>query len=295
MLLVFVVHPLSAGSLQPTGSVVCFRAVSLWQRTWWIGIASLSIIVGLSILVLYLQRSRKQLKTATARHLQLSGMLINAQEKERRRLASELHDDFSQRLALLALRLETLAETIAVSPREAERQVHELLNSASEIGADLHTLSHGLHSSTLESLGLVPAVTAFCKEFSSQQKVTIDFKCDGLPSSVNAGTALCIFRIVQEALRNLKRHSGACEAAVKLAVAGGKLTLSVRDEGRGFDLTELRTKEGLGIRSMEERARLLGGQFAIESAPGKGTTVKVWVPLVQNVEEGDIDRPESLG
>jgi signal transduction histidine kinase len=259
-----------------------------------IWLIALPIILGLCGLVFYLQRSRNQLKIATGRQLQLSGMLINAQEKERSRLASELHDDFSQRLALLALGLETAAETIAVSPEEAQRQLHELLNSASEIGADLHTLSHRLHSSTLESLGLVPAVTAFCKEFTTQQGVKIEFKSDGVPRSVERDTALCVFRIVQEALRNLKKHSGASEGLVDLGVSGDKLTLAVQDRGHGFDPAELRTKEGLGIRSMEERARVLGGEFKIQSAPGQGTRVKVWVPLARGKSEESIDTPESL-
>jgi signal transduction histidine kinase len=265
-----------------------------------IWIVALPIILGLSALVFYLQRSRNQLQIATERQLQLSGMLINAQEKERSRLASELHDDFSQRLALLALGLETAAETIPASPQEAQHQLHELLNAASEIGADLHTLSHRLHSSTLESLGLVPAVTAFCKEFGSQQGVKIQFTSDGVPQAVERDTALCVFRIVQEALRNLKKHSGATGAQVDLGVSEDKLTLAVEDRGRGFDLAELHAKQGLGIRSMEERARVLGGEFQIQSEPGRGTTVKAWVPLRRGepgggwVAGGGIDRPRSL-
>jgi signal transduction histidine kinase len=258
-----------------------------------IWLIALAIIAGLCGLVFYLQRSRNQLRIATERQLQLSGMLINAQETERSRLASELHDDFSQRLALLALGLETAAEAIPVSPEQAQRQLHELLNSASEIGADLHTLSHRLHSSTLESLGLVPAVTAFCKEFGSQQGVKINFTSAGVPRSVERDTALCVFRIVQESLRNLKKHSGAPDALVDLGVSRNKLTLAVQDRGCGFDLAQLHHKEGLGIRSMEERARVLGGEFQIESMPGKGTTVKVWVPLGRVDSEDDVDRRES--
>src|SRR5208337_3913596 len=107
--------------------------------------------------------------------MQLSGRLIDSQEKERSRLASELHDDFSQRLALLALGLENAAESIPQYPEQANRQLHALLNSVSEIGADLHTLSHRLHSSTLQSLGLVPGVSALCKEFATQQGIQVEF------------------------------------------------------------------------------------------------------------------------
>ena len=173
----------------------------------------------------------------------LSGMLITAQERERSRLASEIHDDFSQRLALMALELENAEEAIGTSPDEAVQQVHNVLNSASEIGADLHTLSHRLHSSTLERLGLVPGVTALCKEFAVQQGIEIDFLTDDVPRSVHPDVALCLFRIVQEGLRNLKKHSGAAKAQVRLRKVGDKLLVSVSDEGIGFDVHDLGKKK----------------------------------------------------
>jgi signal transduction histidine kinase len=153
------------------------------------------------------------------------------------------------------------------------------VNSTSEIGADLHTLSHRLHSSTLESLGLVPAVASLCKEFSTQQEVKVNFISADIPYSVDPNAALCIFRIVQEGLRNLKKHSGVREALVNLRRTDNRLEVSVRDRGCGFDLSGLRQSGGIGIRSMEERARQLGGEFEIHSVPGKGTRVEAWVPL----------------
>jgi signal transduction histidine kinase len=214
----------------------------------------------------------------------LSGMLITAQERERSRLASEIHDDFSQRLALMALELETAEETIGTSPDEAVQRVHNILNFASELGADLHTLSHRLHSSTLERLGLVPGITALCKEFAVQQGIEIEFLTDDVPRSVHPDVALCLFRIVQEGLRNLKKHSGAAKAQVRLRRVGDKLLVSVVDEGIGFNVHDLREKEGLGVRSMEERAFLLGGRFEIHSKPGKGTRIEASVPLQQKSE-----------
>jgi signal transduction histidine kinase len=213
------------------------------------------------------------------RHEMLSGMLINAQEKERCRLASEIHDDFSQRLALMALELETAEETIGTAPNEAVQQVHNVLNSASELGADLHTLSHRLHSSTLERLGLVPGIMALCKEFELQQGIEVDFLTDDLPHSVQPDVALCLFRIVQEGLRNLKKHSGAAKAQVRLRRVGDKILVMVSDQGVGFDVHDLENKIGLGVRSMEERANLLGGRFEIHSKPGKGTRIEAWVPF----------------
>ena len=263
----------------PPGSEVLFRSPSLWQRTKWAWAAALVVVLSLSLLARYISSNRKQLNLAKDRQLSLSGMLITAQEKERSRLAAEIHDDFSQRLALLALGLENAEEAISSSPSEAVQQVHSLLNSASEIGADLHTLSHRLHSSTLEALGLVPGVSALCKEFTNQQGIAIDFLPENIPRSVHPDVALCLFRIIQEGLRNLKKHSGASKAQVRLRRAGDKLIVSVCDEGGGFDVRQLEGKEGLGIRSMQERASLLGGRFEIHSVSGRGTRIEAWVPL----------------
>jgi signal transduction histidine kinase len=260
--------------------MVIFREFSVWERTKWIWISGLLIILSLSTLTVYLQFSRRQLKQARESQLQLSGLLINAQEMERRRLASELHDDFSQRLALLALGLENASEALPDSSEAAKRQLHELFDSASELGADLHTVSHRLHPSALESLGLVPGVNALCKEFTARQGIEVDFSSENIPRVVSPNVALCLFRIVQEGLQNLRKHSGASQARVSLRKDGDRLLLSVCDEGNGFDTKEMGNKEGLGIPSMGERARLLGGHFKIQSEPGKGTRIEVSVPLL---------------
>ena len=257
----------------PVGSQVLFRVPSLWERTKWKWVAAALIILCLSVLALY-----ARLKLARDRALGLSGMLITAQEKERSRLASEIHDDFSQRLALLALGLENAEDAIGASPDEAVRQVHDLLNSASEIGADLHTFSHRLHSSTLERLGLVPGISALCKEFAVNQGIEIDFQADNVLCSVHPDAALCVFRIVQEGLRNIRKHSGAAKARVHLRMAAERIVVTISDEGVGFDVRELGNKDGLGIRSMEERAYLLGGRFTVHSEPGKGTEIEASVP-----------------
>ena len=263
----------------PFESVIMFREASLWERTKWIWITSLLIIAVLSSITIYLQRSRKQLTLAKEKQMQLSGLLINAEEKERSRVASELHDDFSQRLAILALGLENVQEATPASFSGVHKQLHELSKSTSELGSDLHTLSHRLHSSTLESLGLVPAVDSLCREFTCKQGIRVHFSSDEISRSINSDVALCIFRIVQEALRNVKKYSGAEEAEVDLRMTGDRLEINVRDEGRGFSLSDLGRNGGLGIRSMEQRARLLGGKFEIHSELGKGTTLEAWVPL----------------
>jgi signal transduction histidine kinase len=269
----------------PHGSTVLYRELSVWERTRSIWISTLLIILGLSALSAYLQFSRKELRLARDAQMQLSGRLIGAQENERSRLAVELHDDFSQRLALLALGLENASEALPDSPRSAKHQLQELINSAGELGADIHTVSHRLHSATLESLGLEPGVSSLCKEFTDRHGIEIDFSAENIPRVVDPDVALCVFRIVQEALQNLRKHSGAAKAEVKLIRRADKIFVSVSDQGKGFDMNDAKESEGLGVRSMGERARLLRGSFKIYSKPGKGTRVEAAIPLPLSMEQ----------
>jgi PAS domain S-box-containing protein len=209
----------------------------------------------------------------------LSGRLIDAQEQERKRIAREIHDDYNQRLAVVANELEGLADVIADSPAEAARQLHTLWNNVSELGADLHSLSHRLHSSTLENLGLVAGTKAFCEEFADQQGIKVDFLHENVPRCIPPDLSLCLFRIVQEGLRNVKRHSGADRAEVRLEGFGDTLHVRVADRGKGFDVSRQSETDGIGIRSMEERLRSLGGQLEIYSRPTKGTRIEASLPL----------------
>jgi signal transduction histidine kinase len=263
----------------PAGSTVMFRQPTLWERHKWGVITGTLILVSLSLLTIYLLFEQKQLKAAQKAQEQLSGMLINFQEKERRRIATFIHDDFSQRLAVMALGMGTAAHMISESPEEANSRLQQLATEASRMGGDLHTLSHSLHSSTLQSLGLGPGVSTLCKEFSAQQGIKIDFTQDPIPKLIHPDVALCAFRIVQEGLRNIKKHSRASSARVHLQVVDNTIHLLVSDQGVGFDPKGLTTNEGLGVRSMAERARLLGGRFEIRSEVGKGSIIDVRLPL----------------
>jgi signal transduction histidine kinase len=180
---------------------------------------------------------------------------------------------------MVAMDLEQLAENVGDSSGETSQQFHELFDRVSELGADLHSLSHRLHSSTLESLGLLAGVEAFCKEFAEQQGIHVDFVHGSISRGVRGDAALCMFRITQEALRNIKKHSGANQAEVRLEQQDGRLHLSVSDCGRGFDSNKPPAEHGIGIHSMEERLRLLGGKLEIQSRPMEGTRIDAWLPL----------------
>ena len=263
----------------PAGSVVLNREPTIWEKAKWILLTAFCIILGLGALAAYLLYEHKQLNIARKEQIRLSGMLISAQEVERSRLAAEIHDDFSQRLAVLSLGLETAAEGIPESLRETNRQMQELMESASELGADLHTLSHRLHSSTLERLGLVAGVGSFCKEFNAQQGMQVEFSHQDVPRSVSPEVALCLFRIVQEGLRNVQKHSGAAHARVRLRTVDDMLHLAIFDDGVGFDAKDGAGRQGLGLWSMHERVRLVGGRFEIHSEKQKGTKIDAWAPI----------------
>jgi signal transduction histidine kinase len=263
----------------PSGSIILFRkpnVVEMAKRFW---VLTLLFVLAFFVFVAYLQNSERRLTLAKEKEKDLSGKLMNAEEQERRRIASELHDDFSQRLAVLSLGLENVDEATPASFADVHQRLRGLIKSTSQLSTDLHSLSHHLHSSTLDSLGLVPGVAALCKEFTGNQGIRIDFTSTEIPRSISPDTALCIFRIVQEGLRNLKKHSGSREAKVDLRMNGERVEVTVRDEGFGFDSKGLRTIEGIGIRSMEERARSLGGKFEVRSESGKGTTLRACLPL----------------
>ncbi len=268
----------------PAGSVILFRKPAVWEMAKRFWVLTLLFMLAFSAILAYLYNSQRRLTLAKEKEKHLSGKLMHAEEKERRRIASELHDDFSQRLAVLSLGLENVDEATPAAFTDVHRQLHDLVKSTSDLSTDLHTLSHQLHSSTLESLGLVPGVAALCKEFTATQGIIVGFTSTEVPRSINSDTALSVFRIVQEGLRNLKKHSGVRDAEVDLRVNGTKLEVTVRDEGSGFDLKGLRTNEGLGIRSMEERVRSLGGKFEVRSEPGKGTTLRACLPFKSGAE-----------
>ena len=216
-------------------------------------------------------------KLADAALASVSGKLIEAQEQERRRIARELHDDIGQRLALLAIELAQLQQRSS-NPSEFPGRIGKLQIQTSEIAADIQSLSHELHSSRLQYLGLAAALRGFCQEFSEQQKVEVDFKAQDLPNVLSPEISLCFFRVLQEALHNAAKHSGVRYFEVRLWGTPEEIHLTISDSGVGFDKDEAKVSRGLGLISMQERLKLLNGTLFIESLIQRGTTVNASVP-----------------
>jgi two-component system CheB/CheR fusion protein len=207
--------------------------------------------------------------------------LLNAQEGERRRISRELHDDFNQRLAMLVVELENLEKTPLLQSAEVPRSRLAVLRTRAEgISDDLRKMAHQLHPSVVEHLGLPSALRALCEEYTKQENIRIDYRQQGVVSlATPTDIAVCIYRIAQAALHNVAQHSGSNRATVNLAGGNRGIVLSVSDTGVGFDLEAARERSGLGIISMEERARMVIGRLTIRSKVGVGTRIAIEVPL----------------
>jgi PAS domain S-box-containing protein len=221
----------------------------------------------------------------------VGGRLIEAQEKERSRIARELHDDICQKLALLAMELEMSKRACLTPGGSVAMRIEEMRQHCSEIAADVQALSHELHSSRLDYLGLTVALQSFCQEFSQQQNVNVDFKYERVPSALAKDVALSLFRIAQEGLHNSLKYSGADRFSVTLLGTGSVIELEIVDFGEGFDVHKARGSKGLGLISMQERAHLVNGSFAVESKIGGGTRILVTVPLAAQPKDGGVSAP----
>ncbi len=205
--------------------------------------------------------------------------LIEAHEEERTRIARELHDDINQRIALVAVELEQWNQHLPESAVEIHDHIHHACQRLSDIANDIQALSHRLHSSKLEYLGLVAAANSFCREFSEQQKVRIEFSHSDVPRTLPREISLCLFRVLQEAVQNAAKHSGARHFNVDLRRTAEGICLTVRDQGVGFDWQSAENARGLGLISMKERLQLVSGELSLKSEPGSGTAISARVPF----------------
>jgi PAS domain S-box-containing protein len=225
-----------------------------------------------------LMQHAESLRASHERIQDLAGRLIASQEAERQRIARDLHDDLSQKLALLNIDIDLLSRSALAPGGEWSARVRTISRRTREIASDLHRLSHELHPTKLQVLGLVAAIQSVCHDVSNQHEIIVEFAHEGVPKHVPVPASLCLYRITQEALHNVVKHSGAKHAAVRLSTQNNFLYLEIADQGVGFTAAGFENS-GLGLVSMRERTNFLGGRFVIHSGPGLGTRLGVRIPL----------------
>jgi signal transduction histidine kinase/ligand-binding sensor domain-containing protein len=286
------------GVWNPTGRAITLVITPPWWETWWFRGIALALFIG-GAWGLYTGRvnslrrqqraleaeivERKQVEEelrASHRQIQdLAGRLINAQEEERTRIARELHDDVNQRLAALSIAHSSLMRRLPPEASEARSELAGLQQQTITLCNEIRSLSHELHPGVLQHAGLLAALRGHCAEFGHQHGIAVTFDPTGDLDGIPPETALCLYRVVQEALHNVVTHAQARQVTVALARTSDGLALSVADDGRGFDPVSARRDGGLGLTSIEERARLLGGTVQISTQRQRGTDLRVQVPL----------------
>jgi signal transduction histidine kinase len=274
----------------PAGSLVLFPEPTLWERyrVYIVGVTSVVLLQTALIGGLLVQRVRRRrteralreseaaLRSSNDQNQDLAGRLITAQEDERRHIARELHDDFNQRLALLSVEMELLGH--GESDVDVGARSGRLAAQLRGLSSDVHKLSHRLHPAKVEQLGLVTAARSWCGDLAKQTGLRIDFSARNVPADLPSAISLNLYRIVQESLHNVVRHSEASGARVELVGEAESLRLTVSDQGQGFAINDAK-RTGLGLVGMQERMRLVRGTIAVTSSPGQGTRVEATVPL----------------
>jgi signal transduction histidine kinase len=256
-------------------------------------LGSIGYHVGLAIenSVLYEEAKQKE-----ALRGQLLSSVINAQEEERKRIARELHDEYGQTLTGLMMSIESLEN---ITPPK-QSQFKQKLRNAKDIIAralkDMRELTLGLRPSTLDDLGLVATVRAYAQTHLEAIGIQVDFDCQGLNKRLAPAVETALFRIIQEAIHNITKHAEAQAVKIRLRARAGRITATVEDDGKGFDVAAaFKSKIGgqsLGLLGIQERASLLGGTFDIESQVGRGTRLTVEIPIASSLRNSDLDKTE---
>jgi signal transduction histidine kinase len=274
----------------PAGTLVRFREPTTWDRYHNYILGAVGLLVAQSALIALLlvqgvrrreaeeqvRGSQARLRASYDRIRDLAGRLLMAQEDERTRIARELHDDVGQQLALLTVDLDLVRGAGGEFETETGTLLDDTLKRAREVAKTVHDLSHRLHPEKLHLLGLVAALSAIQREF-SLPTLKVRFEHRNVPASLPRNVTLCLFRIAQEALQNIVKHSAAHDVSIELVGTDRELTLTIVDDGNGFD-GDTTTSKGLGLISMGERLEGIGGSLNIRSRPGAGTRLEIAVP-----------------
>ena len=262
----------------PSSAIVLYREPTIWERYRRYIILAIAVILLQLALILKLMVEGKRRRRSEASTRELAGRMIHAQEEERRRIARELHDDLSQRLAWSCIQLDAMRES-PPSEEILKQKLTELYDETDLMSSDLHQISHELHPSVLERLGLIPALRQYGEEFALHRRIAVSMNlCDEEPP-LNKEAALALFRVSQECLTNVAKHSGAAACDIKLECTHSRVTLEIADKGNGFGPVDLSKNPGLGIESMGERLRSVGGTLSITSTPSLGTTIRAEVKV----------------
>jgi PAS domain S-box-containing protein len=230
--------------------------------------------------ITFLKRAEQELHDAEVVRDDLSRKMMTAQEADRTRIARELHDDIGQSLAVLKIQMLRAGQPVSGNPEMTHASLKDLSTKLERIINKVGRLSHNLHSSELELLGLVAAVKSHCRECSEQLRIPIHCSCDHLQEKLDSVIALAFLRVLQEGLHNAVKHSSAKSITVRLNGSDRDLYLEIYDDGVGFDVEAAKLAAGLGLISMRERIHLIGGEFQIWSSPGQGTRITARAPIV---------------
>jgi len=267
----------ASGVWNETGAALDLMIPPAYYQTRWF----LALSVGF-VLALVWTAYRTRLRIVEKHQHEISALnerLMKAQEQERIRIAGELHDGVMQQMLAMTMMLGTAKRKIAGHPADAEASIEKVQQKLIQTGTDIRQLSHGLHPPLLQEGGLPAAVRSYCDQFGTASSIAVDCELDEAARDLSRGAALALFRITQEALGNAAKHAKAKHVAVTLARRDGSIALTVSDDGVGFDRSRLGTAGGLGLVMMRERAGQLNGTFEFESAPGRGTTIRVVIPF----------------
>jgi signal transduction histidine kinase/ligand-binding sensor domain-containing protein len=267
----------NSGVWNEEGAAVDFVIAPAYYQTTWF----LALSVGMVVAVIWAAH-RVRLRIVEKHEqeiIALNERLMKAQEQERIRIAGELHDGVMQEMLAVTMMLGTAKRKVTSDTDAAAATIDKVQQKLIQVGTDIRQLSHDLHPPVLQDAGLPEALRTYCEQFSTASGIPVPCAADDSAHDLSRGAALALFRIVQEALGNAAKHAAAKHISVQLTRCNGMVSLVVTDDGVGFDANRLGTSGGLGLIMMRERAGQLNGKFEFESAPGRGTTIRVVIPF----------------
>jgi signal transduction histidine kinase len=261
----------------PAGAVVMYREPSLWDTHKRAILAAAAVVLLQSALIVLLVVQVRRRKRSEQNVRQLTRRVINANEDERRRIARELHDDIGQRLSLAVVQLDLFRSQVVGDAVKNRSDLDSSIQDLNSLVSDVHDLTHRLHSAQLEHISLAAAIRDLCQQLSHSYGLAIDFEGDATPGPIAQDVSLCFYRVAQEALNNVVKHSQSNSAQITLSERPGVLRMQVQDSGVGFKVAD--AAAGLGFSAMQERLGSIGGKLSVESEPGRGALVIAEAPI----------------